>query len=88
MSYTYRLYTIDQDGALSCQNNNIRTIEFVYNESLMLSQNNPNPFSTETTIKVNVPETQAITLEVLDIFGRIVATLAHNEIVRGSKDYT
>jgi len=87
-SYKYRIYTIDANGTLSCQNNNIITVDYINNESLSLSQNQPNPFSGETSIKINVPETSAITLEILDIFGRTIKTLSENEIVRGQREYT
>jgi len=86
-TYKYRIYTIDAEGSLSCQNDNIRTVEFINNESLALSQNNPNPFSGETKISVFVPDQTPITLEILDIFGRTVKTLADREIIRGNRDF-
>jgi len=63
------------------------TVDYYNNESLKLSQNNPNPFSGSTTIQLYVPESTAITLEVLDIFGRTIKTLAANEVVRGQASY-
>jgi hypothetical protein len=44
-----------------------------------LSQNFPNPFNPETTIRYQLPEETRITLEIFDILGRRVKTLLDNK---------
>jgi hypothetical protein len=59
-------------------------IQNVSNEvpnSFTLQQNYPNPFNPNTKIRFSVPKTANVTLEVFDITGKLVATLAKNEIV-------
>jgi flagellar hook assembly protein FlgD len=40
-----------------------------------LRQNRPNPFGASTTIGFDLPEHTSITIEVIDIEGRVIATL-------------
>ncbi len=44
--------------------------------SFDLRPNHPNPFSSVTTISFDMPDAEEITLEVVDLLGRTVATLA------------
>ena len=44
-----------------------------------LKQNRPNPFAASTTIRFDLPEASRITLEVFDIEGRVIATIADEE---------
>jgi len=44
-----------------------------------LSQNQPNPFSANTTIRYELPERSSVTLKVYDLFGREVTTLLEGE---------
>jgi len=46
-----------------------------------LEQNYPNPFNPSTTIRFAVPKSTNVTIEVFDIAGRLVRTLANNEFV-------
>jgi flagellar hook assembly protein FlgD len=87
-TYRYRLYSISFDGAISCQNDNIITVEFEDNRTITLSQNKPNPFSSETNITINIPTAQKVTLEILDIFGRTIKTLVNGETLKGEFPYT
>jgi hypothetical protein len=48
-----------------------------------LGQNYPNPFSGSTRISFVIPEESHITLEVFDICGRLVATIADENLKRG-----
>lgn len=52
-------------------------------EAFGLHGNYPNPFRTETTIQFTLPSTQLARLEVFDLLGRRVATLAAEKRVAG-----
>jgi len=53
-----------------------------------LSQNYPNPFNPSTKIDFEVPMRGFVTLEVFDVLGRKVATLAGEELAAGSYERT
>ncbi len=89
MTYQYRLLQMDYDGALSCHNNNIITVKYENNQSIVLEQNSPNPFSDITYINFFMPTNNVATLEVVDIFGKVVRTLLDNETVNsGNASYS
>jgi hypothetical protein len=47
-------------------------------------QNYPNPFNPETTIEFQIPETSPVHLEIVDIMGRTVRTLASGQFSPGA----
>ena len=51
---------------------------------LTLYQNYPNPFNPSTTIKFYLPETADVALDVLDISGRVVASLVSGKLDAGA----
>ncbi len=51
---------------------------------LQLSQNAPNPFSTETTVRFAVPTAGPVSLQVYDVAGRKVTTLVDRTMDAGS----
>ena len=61
------------DTVLTMQNDAGIDESFV-NGDFGLSQNNPNPFSGTTDVNLTVAEAGAVTLEIADVLGRIVAT--------------
>ena len=52
-------------------------------ETLVLSPNFPNPFNSITKISFGLPETTVLSLQVFDISGRVVCTLATGEYKSG-----
>lgn len=52
--------------------------------TFMLEQNFPNPFNPSTTIRFSVPVASTVTLEVFDVIGRRVATLANGWMQEGT----
>jgi len=53
-------------------------------QSIALEQNFPNPFNPSTTIGFQLPEAQDVLLQVFDMLGREVATLANGRMAAGS----
>ena len=53
-----------------------------------LSQNFPNPFNPNTTIKWQMPEASFVTLKIYDVLGREVITLANEELSAGEHEVT
>lgn len=51
---------------------------------LALLPNYPNPFRDETTIRFEVPQTEHVTIEIFDLSGRLVTTLADQPFETGS----
>jgi len=59
----------------------INTISNQIPSKFNLEQNYPNPFNPVTKIRFSVPKSSNITLEVFDVTGKLIATLAKNEAV-------
>ncbi len=76
-TYDYRLRQVDKDGSYDCGMSNIVTLTFDQVAEIALEQNAPNPFVNSTTIKFNLPVAQNARLEVVDMFGNVVKTLAN-----------
>lgn len=53
-------------------------------EEFVLEQNYPNPFNPTTTIKLQVPSLQIVSLKVYDVLGREVATVVEQELPAGT----
>ncbi len=80
--YRYRIYTVSGEGT--------RMLLFetdpvmVPARPVTLYQNSPNPFNPATTIRFYLPERAHVTLDVYDVSGRSVATLASGYRDRGA----
>lgn len=53
-------------------------------DQFSLEQNFPNPFNPSTTISFSLPVKSSVSLKVIDLFGREVATLASEEMSAGT----
>lgn len=86
-SYHYEIYQIDFDGS--------RTLAGKYDAQISagvkqfaLSQNYPNPFNAMTTIHYNLAKQSAVTMEVYNLLGEVVATLVEEVQAAGSHSIT
>ncbi|KXK38750.1 MAG: T9SS type A sorting domain-containing protein [Saprospiraceae bacterium] len=58
-----------------------------------LGQNNPNPFSTSTTISFTLPQAGTATMTIYDITGKVIKTISgqyakgHNELILNASDF-
>ena len=66
----------------------VERVSSVLPDGFRLQQNYPNPFNPATTISFQIPVADRITLEVVDILGRRVATLVNGEMPAGSYTVT
>ena len=57
-------------------------------KKLSLSQNYPNPFSSGTKIKYNIPKASFVSIKIYDMLGREVATLVNGQKPAGSYSVT
>ena len=76
-TYEYRLRQVDRDGTQDCYSSNVVTLTYDRLGELTLEQNVPNPFVNQTLIKFENPQAQNVRLEVVDLFGKVVRTLAN-----------
>jgi hypothetical protein len=56
--------------------------------SCELAENYPNPFNPSTVIRFSVPDARSTVLEVLDVYGRVVGTLANGRVGAGEHSIT
>jgi Domain of unknown function (DUF4082)/Secretion system C-terminal sorting domain len=80
--YYYRLKQIDFDG--KSKNTAIVTASVSGKGNVSLFQNTPNPFSTTTTIRFDLPKAQKIKLSVFDMAGREIKVLTDKTSEAGS----
>ncbi len=77
-TYLYRLRQIDNDGSQSCGSiTEAIEISFNYNGDVVLEQNAPNPFTESTKIYFRLVKQSDVKLEIVDIFGNTIRTLAN-----------
>lgn len=62
--------------------------EYFIDTEIALSQNYPNPFNPQTIIRITVPARQRIELDIYDVTGRHIQTLANEILDPGFKEFT
>jgi hypothetical protein len=80
--YFYRLKQIDFDG--KSKNTAVVTATVSGKGRVSLFQNTPNPFSTTTTIRFDLPTSQKVKLSVFDLAGREIKVLTNKVGESGS----
>jgi hypothetical protein len=79
-------------GLLQTTLSSVTGVEFPPNEGIpqefALEQNYPNPFNPATTIKFSIPEAGQVRLEVFDMVGRLVRTIAEGTMAPGNYEFT
>ncbi|MBI5325054.1 MAG: T9SS type A sorting domain-containing protein [Ignavibacteriae bacterium] len=80
-TYHYRLRQVDLDGTQSCESySGIVTLTVDRNGEIVLEPNAPNPFSNNTNIEFYLPNSVDVKIDVLDIYGNVVKTLAEGTL--------
>jgi len=89
--YQYRLVQQDFDGTQDTSNevtiyfdNNLSNSEMLSINNIKLEQNFPNPMTDKTTFEFTILESQKVKLEVMDLFGNLVATIVDGQLEAGS----
>ncbi|RJP72143.1 MAG: T9SS C-terminal target domain-containing protein [Ignavibacteriales bacterium] len=82
-TYSYKLVQIDLDGTNEVVGSTEVTVNSLPKE-FALAQNFPNPFNPSTSVKFDLPVDSKITLQVYNMIGQVVATLADGNFSAGS----
>jgi hypothetical protein len=80
--YFYKLQDLDRDGLVT-EHGPVKVQVSVPSE-IDLAQNYPNPFNPTTTISFDLPESQQLRLEIINITGQTVKVLLDGQISAGS----
>ncbi len=90
-AYIYRLFAVDNSGFREVVGHATVNAENLPDESALvtgfeLQSNFPNPFNPSTTIKFDVAEAMQLTLDIYDVTGRLMSTLASGMFDAGSHE--
>jgi len=66
----------------------VKEVEGTVPTAVELGQNYPNPFTATTNIQFALPEQQSTKLEVIDVMGRVIATLVNGSVKSGNYNAT
>lgn len=80
-SYSFRLKQIDFDGKFEYSEAII--VEVSAPEKYVLLQNYPNPFNPSTTIGFSIPQQSNVTIEIYNVVGELVSSLANKTLEAG-----
>ncbi|KAA3606207.1 MAG: T9SS C-terminal target domain-containing protein [Calditrichaeota bacterium] len=87
-SYIYRLSDVDIEGNVKVHNKTVEVITStqidVIPERYYLAQNHPNPFNPSTSIEFGVKEEGKVTLEIYNVKGQLINTLANTDFQAGN----
>ncbi len=86
-TYEYRLRQVDKDGLQSCSTTDPVRVTYIGNDKVILMPNSPNPFNGSTRISFILANKQHVNLEVIDVFGNVVKTIANADLEPSSYDY-
>ncbi len=86
-TYEYRLRQVDKDGSQDCFTSNIVTLTYDRIGELVLEPNMPNPFVNQTVISFNLPQSQEVRLEVIDMLGNTVKVLENGYLQANRHSY-
>ncbi|HEY6953365.1 MAG TPA: T9SS type A sorting domain-containing protein [Bacteroidota bacterium] len=86
MSYVYKIQSVSSNNTI----NDWSAIDVTVGtpDHFALSQNYPNPFNPTTTIRFSIAKFSIVNLEIYDLLGREVATLANGEMPAGVHEVT
>jgi hypothetical protein len=84
-NFQYRLKQIDTDGQF--EYSDVVEVEIVPTQ-FELSQNYPNPFNPGTTIRFSLPQASQIKINIYNVIGELVATLADGMYETGNHKVT
>ena len=59
-------------------------LETIIPRQYSLAQNYPNPFNPSTTIAIQIPTNQMVSIKIYDIMGQVVKTIIDNYIAAGA----
>lgn len=80
-AYSYRLKQIDYDGTVNYSD--VVNVNSVLPFEYALSQNYPNPFNPTSKVEFSLPVKSNISLQVYNLLGQVVMTLANGEFEAG-----
>jgi hypothetical protein len=89
IAYTYHLSSVDVNGTrheLGSASAVYEAPKPVMTGDFKLVGNYPNPFNPTTTIRFEVAQAMDLSLQVFDVNGRLIRTLAHGRYAQGSYD--
>jgi hypothetical protein len=85
-TFWYRLRQIDLDGASSTSEPlrvELASATLPVLQATVLEQNYPNPFNPVTALRFTLPRAVHLRLDIVDVTGRVVATLVEGELPAG-----
>ena len=88
ISYDYRLRQVDIDGAFNCEASGIVTKTLIQDMPLTLELTSKNPFETNVSFNVNVPNSGEMNVEVVDMFGNQVYQFVNRTVNAGVMNFT
>ena len=85
--YIYRLKQIDYDGSYEYSNEIELDIDFLPSEYILF-QNHPNPFNPSTKIQFAVPKQTQLKINVYNVMGELISTIADGSYEAGFHQVT